>query len=124
MTTKFDVGDIVEIKSESICVRYEVIAIMTMTSATEDIRYEIKNTYGQKYVIEESKLAKAFMTKEEARNKALEYMDSYLMKHDNDDYRISIRREERFHGPYYYVCVTELNGEVREGKTFFFSKEG
>lgn len=123
MTTKFDVGDIVELKNQSINVRYEIISIMTITSATEDIRYEIKNTYGQKYIFEEDKLIKAIMTKEEARNKALKYVDSYLMEHDNDDYHISIRRGERFHGPYYYVCVTELNGEIREDRLFYFSKE-
>ena len=125
MTTKFDVGDIVEIKKEEVNARYEIIAIMTITSATEDIQYEIRNTYGQKYVIEESKLVKSRMTKEEARNKALEYIDSYLAEHDNDDYYISIRQEERFNGPYYYVCAAaNHNREIREDKEFSFSKEG
>lgn len=124
MTTKFDVGDIVKVKNTSINIRYEVIAIMAITSTTDDIRYEIRNPYGQKYIFEEDKLVKTLMTKEEARIKALEYIDSYLIEHDSDDYSISIRREEVFDKSYYSVCVTNLNGEIRTSKIFHFSKEG
>ena len=118
MTTKFDIGDIVEVKNTSINIRYEVTAIMTISSATETIRYEIKDTYGRYYTVSEDKLVKAVMTKEEARNKAYEYIDSYFVEHDSDDYRISIRQEQSyFNGWNYSVNVINLNGEV-----FYFSK--